>query len=145
MAVGTPKRANPRTSDKIARPLSTSGGRLSTSYESAAALRPTRLATGLFLLLLLAVTLHFLGLRRELSYVPLVDESAFVPRAMAIVVTGDLNPGWFGHPGSTLVYPLALVIHLGYVTLYDGVLFHANPAISILFEENSAPFLWRDG
>ncbi|MCO5185681.1 MAG: glycosyltransferase family 39 protein [Anaerolineae bacterium] len=108
--------------------------------KSAAALRPTRLATGLFLLLLLAVTLHFLGLRRELPYIPLVDESAFVPRAMAIVATGDLNPGWFGHPGSTLVYPLALVIHLGYVTLYDGVLFHANPAISILFEENSAPF-----
>lgn len=32
-----------------------------------------------------------------------------------MVVGGDLNPHWFGHPGSTVIYPLALLYGLIYV------------------------------
>lgn len=140
--MGTPIHAHPVTGDRIAGlpelPLQEDDSKR--AMKTAAVFAPTRVVVGVFLLLLLAIVLHTIGLRRELPYAPLVDEGAFVPRATAIVASGDLNPGWFGHPGSTIIYPLALVLHLGYVALYDGVLFQANPTIGILFEENSAPF-----
>ncbi len=47
------------------------------------------------------------GVKRDLPYTPEVDEPQFVERAVKIAATGDLNPHWFGNPGSTLIYPLA--------------------------------------
>ena len=32
-------------------------------------------------------------------------------RPSDIAATGDLNPHWFGHPGSTVIYPTAALIH----------------------------------
>ena len=55
---------------------------------------------------LLAFGLYTLGLRQNLPYDHEVDESTFVERAVYMVATGDMNPGWFGHPGSTVLYPL---------------------------------------
>ncbi|AOW11770.1 hypothetical protein LPB72_20010 [Hydrogenophaga crassostreae] len=39
-----------------------------------------------------------------LPYLYDVDESAFIGPALKIVWNADLNPGWFGHPGSTVIY-----------------------------------------
>ncbi|MEZ4642425.1 MAG: hypothetical protein R3E31_06750 [Chloroflexota bacterium] len=55
---------------------------------------------------LLAFGLYTLGLRQNLPYDHEVDESTFVERAVYMVETGDMNPGWFGHPGSYVLYPL---------------------------------------
>jgi hypothetical protein len=59
--------------------------------------------------LVLAVGLG--GLRKSLPHAPEVDEPFVVRPAALIAATGDLNPRWFGHPGSTLIYPLALILH----------------------------------
>lgn len=40
------------------------------------------------------------------------DENYFVEPAVTIAAKGDLNPHWFGHPGSTLIYANALTYHL---------------------------------
>lgn len=61
----------------------------------------------LALIILTAAGLGFAGIKKNLPFTPEVDEGIFVRRAVDIVATGDLNPGWFGHPGSTVIYPLA--------------------------------------
>lgn len=57
-----------------------------------------------------ALVLVALGLRSwagpyfGLPYLYDVDESAFIGPALRIVWNSDFNPGWFGHPGSTVIY-----------------------------------------
>jgi Dolichyl-phosphate-mannose-protein mannosyltransferase len=41
-----------------------------------------------------------------------VDEPIFVQRAVRIVASGDLNPHWFGHPGSFTIYGLSALYAL---------------------------------
>jgi 4-amino-4-deoxy-L-arabinose transferase-like glycosyltransferase len=66
--------------------------------------------------------LHLWGITHDLP-MPAVDEKYFVPPATYIAASGDLNPHWFGHPGSTVIYPLALAFRL------REVLFHGAPVI----------------
>lgn len=86
-----------------------------------------RLHTALCLgLTLLISTLYFRGIQGDLPYIPEVDEPTFVVAAGRIAQTGDLNPGWFGHPGSTIVYPLAVFYRLwnllqGHTVIFTGV------------------------
>jgi hypothetical protein len=56
-----------------------------------------------------SLVLHLWGIRRELPVQYDIDEPPFVMAAVRIAATGNLNPGWFGHPASTLIYPLAAV------------------------------------
>lgn len=56
-----------------------------------------------------ALALHLWGIRRDLPFDNDLDEANFVLPAVRIAATGNFNPGWFGHPGSTLIYPLAAV------------------------------------
>lgn len=62
--------------------------------------------------LLLAGVLMFSGMRITLPYTPEADEWS-VAEPAASVAGGDLNPHWFGHPSSTLIYPLAFVLKAG--------------------------------
>jgi hypothetical protein len=62
---------------------------------------------GVSTLLFVALLLHQGGIQRLLPYEPEVDEDVFVGSAVRIAATGGLSPGWFGHPGSTTIYPLA--------------------------------------
>jgi hypothetical protein len=59
------------------------------------------------LVLLTALGIGFAGIKKNLPYTPESDESIFVVRAVDMATTGDLNPHWFGNPGSTVIYPLA--------------------------------------
>lgn len=61
----------------------------------------------LALVILTATGLGFAGIKKNLPFAPEADESGFVGRAVDIVATGDPNPDWLGHPGSTVIYPLA--------------------------------------
>ncbi len=46
------------------------------------------------------------------------DEPIFMIIALKLIVNQTLNPGWFGHPGSTTIYSLALVEIWVFVTGY---------------------------
>ncbi|MEO8083911.1 MAG: hypothetical protein ABI780_08820 [Ardenticatenales bacterium] len=52
------------------------------------------------------------GIVRDLPRLVEADEVATVRRAVVLAATGDPNPRWFGHPGSTYHYPLAAVVHV---------------------------------
>jgi 4-amino-4-deoxy-L-arabinose transferase-like glycosyltransferase len=72
----------------------------------------TRQRLWLLGLLLAATWLYTWGLQRNLPYLGEADESIFVDRAVAMVSTNDWNPRWFGHPGSTIFYPLVAMYWL---------------------------------
>ena len=74
-------------------------------------------------LVVVASAAHLWALHRDLPMQD-PDESAFVGPAVRIAATGDLNPHWFGHPGSTVIYPLA-----GFFHVWDA-LFHQGPLVS---------------
>jgi 4-amino-4-deoxy-L-arabinose transferase-like glycosyltransferase len=71
----------------------------------------TRVAarTALCLILLVAVglRLHNIGFGLPSMYDP--DEPIFMITALRMLAEGTLNPGWFGHPGSTTIYLVALI------------------------------------
>ena len=58
-------------------------------------------------LTLLALLVNIWGIRKDLPYIPENDERKFVQAAVRIAASGSPNPGWFGHPGSTVIYPAA--------------------------------------
>ena len=58
-------------------------------------------------LLVLASFSYLWGIERDLPWAPESDEVRFLTLSAGIVATGDLNPHWFGHPGSTFIYPYA--------------------------------------
>jgi 4-amino-4-deoxy-L-arabinose transferase-like glycosyltransferase len=58
-------------------------------------------------LTLLALLVNAWGIRKDLPYIPENDERKFVWAAVRIAASGSANPGWFGHPGSTVIYPAA--------------------------------------
>lgn len=89
----------------------------------------------LLFLILAATWLYTWGLQRNLPYTMEADENIFVERAVLMASTGNLNPGWFGNPGSTLLYPLAAGYRLWY-------LWHGSPAPDLLnwFFSASWPF-----
>lgn len=64
---------------------------------------------GLRLVLLLAFALRLRGLAFGLPALLDPDEPTFVLLALKLLRNGTLNPGWFGHPGSTTIYLLAMV------------------------------------
>lgn len=69
------------------------------------------------------------GVRRQLPYVPEVDERDFVFPALGMAISGDLNPHWFGHPGSTVIYPLAALYHLWNVVQFHGPFLRPDPTL----------------
>ena len=70
-------------------------------------LSKTSLALGLILLLGLAFRLVNIGFGLPGMYDP--DEPLFVLKAYKLLDDGTLNPGWFGHPGTTTIYLMAIV------------------------------------
>lgn len=87
-----------------------------------------------------AFVVHVWGIYQDLPIAPEVDESTKVLAAMNMISTGDMNPHWFGHPGSTIIYPLALLQHIWYVTTYHGKLFQVNPEVRAVFDATPSTF-----
>ncbi len=69
--------------------------------------RATAVALGLILLVALAARLDGVGFGLPALYDP--DEPIFVLAGLKLISHHTLNPGWFGHPGSTTIYMLALI------------------------------------
>lgn len=81
-----------------------------------------------------AILIFLWGIRRNLPYIPHIDEPFFVDRAIRMASTGDLNPHWFGNPASTLIYILTIVFHLWHFLTQKGSFLHADPNLQIHFE-----------
>ena len=64
-------------------------------------------ALAIILLVALAWRLHNIGFGLPSLYDP--DEPIFMIKALELLTNGTLNPKWFGHPGSTTIYLLALI------------------------------------
>lgn len=71
--------------------------------------------------------LHLWGIRGDLPYGYMVDEPYFVDPAIRVSSGDTLDPGWAGHPGSTVIYPHALVLRLWYLVEGDPELLDADP------------------
>lgn len=74
-----------------------------------------------------------------LPFQPDMDELYWIPNAVRMSSKGTLNPGWFGHPGSTVLYPLGLLYHLYSIGIGGGV-FEANPSLWTTFEQTPSDF-----
>ena len=87
-----------------------------------------------------AIVLHLWGIKRNLPFLPEADERAFVARAARIAASGDLNPGWFGHPGSTVIYPLAAVYYIWDGLFHRGSLVPSDPTQQAKFDPVPSEF-----
>ncbi|MGB9590385.1 MAG: ArnT family glycosyltransferase [Candidatus Hydrothermia bacterium] len=88
----------------------------------------------------ISFALHTLGIRQNLPYTPEADEPIFVRAAINIAASGDLNPHWFGNPGSTVIYPLAGLFRTWFAITHRGMFFHPDPNLRISFEANPSEF-----
>ena len=105
--------------------------------------RPFALSpTGVLLALTFAaaVGLYFAGIWQNLPYAYEADEPTRVTRAVTMVANADPNPHWFGHPASTVFYPLALLISVWNVVACGGSFWQPNPALQRIFAGDIAPF-----
>lgn len=85
---------------------------------------------------------HFVGIRRSLPYLPEVDEPLFVQSAVHIAATGDLNPRWFGNPGSTIIYPLAAMYCVWYALANGGAWIGPEPLVQAGFDTDFGGFYY---
>jgi hypothetical protein len=82
---------------------------------------------------------HLWALRRFLP-VPDVDEPFFMRPAVHFAASGDANPDWFGHPGSTVMYPLSALIHVWDVAAHHGPILTSNPELAARFQRSPSEF-----
>lgn len=69
--------------------------------------RAARIALALILLGALALRISAVTFGLPSLYDP--DEPMFMLVALKVLTSGSLNPGWFGHPGSTTIYLVAVI------------------------------------
>jgi len=67
------------------------------------------------LILCLAVVMRLDGLRFGLPALLDADEPIFVLTSLRLLRDHTLNPGWFGHPGTTTIYALAVIETMTYM------------------------------
>ncbi|VAW32168.1 hypothetical protein MNBD_CHLOROFLEXI01-5078 [hydrothermal vent metagenome] len=82
------------------------------------------------------------GIQQNLPFLPEIDEPFFVTPAIRIASSGSLNPEWFGQPGSTTIYPMALIFHLWYALSQGGSFLHSNPALTAHFVRNFSEYYY---
>jgi hypothetical protein len=97
--------------------------------------------TVLALLGIIAVSLfvHLHGLSHDLP-APGADEPYFVLPAARMAWKGDANPQWFGHPGSTVIYPLAVAYRAREVLFHGAPLIGEAPSVAARFRSDPTSF-----
>jgi Dolichyl-phosphate-mannose-protein mannosyltransferase len=90
---------------------------------------------------LVSLGLHLWGIVGDLPYAPDVDEPVFLRAAVGMLQHRTLNPGFFGHPGSTIIYPIAGLVELWYqVAKHVPPFAHPMPGIGREFAADPMPF-----
>jgi 4-amino-4-deoxy-L-arabinose transferase-like glycosyltransferase len=79
------------------------------------------------------------ALQRDLPFSD-VDEPTFVRPAVHIAATGDLDPHWFGHPGSTIIYPVAGFYRAWDTLAHGGPVFSSSPGLAHRFLTSPTEF-----
>lgn len=96
------------------RPAVTAGARPGATHTVAALHDKPVLARVLVgVIVVFALWMHVRGVRGDLPWAYESDEGEFAVMAIRMAAYGDPNPGWFGHPGSTVLYPLAAIFQVG--------------------------------
>lgn len=90
-------------------------------------------------IMVLSIGLECWAVTHDLPY-PGVDEPVFVKSAVNIASTGDLDPHWFGHPGSTTIYPLVGIYHAWDAVAHGGPVFSADPNLAHRFAADPGTF-----
>jgi hypothetical protein len=90
---------------------------------------PARTGPVLAGILAFAALLLVAGIRQELPHAPEADEPFFLAPAVRMASNWDPNPGWFGQPGSTVIYPLAVLAHLWHGLTRGGRLLGPDPRL----------------
>jgi hypothetical protein len=86
-------------------------------------------------LLAIGLLVYLLGVGHDLPYVVQGDEVGyFAAPAARIAATGNLHPGWFGHPASTTIYPLSAVYRIWHASAHGGAWFSPDPRLIQTFE-----------
>ena len=107
-------------------------------------LRDKPLLAGLLVAAIVAVALwvHVRGARGDLPWAFESDEGKFVVLAIRMAAKGDPNPHWFGHPGSTFLYPLAAIFHVGNALEADLPLLAVDPGLAARVGGNPGKYFW---
>ncbi len=87
----------------------------------------------------LSLFVHLHGLSHDLP-APGADEPYFVLPAARMAWMGDPNPQWFGHPGSTVIYPLAIAYRAREVLFHGAPLFGEAPSVAARFRRDPTSF-----
>src|SRR5262245_47002099 len=87
----------------------------------------------------LSLFVHLRGLSHDLP-APGADEPYFVLPAARMAWHGDANPQWFGHPGSTVIYPLAIAYRAREVLFHGAPVFGEAPSIAERFRTDPTSF-----
>jgi Dolichyl-phosphate-mannose-protein mannosyltransferase len=87
----------------------------------------------------LSLFVHLRGLGHDLP-APGADEPYFVLPAARMAWKGDANPQWFGHPGSTVIYPLAIAYRAREVVFHGAPLNGSAPSVATRFREDPTSF-----
>lgn len=82
------------------------------------------------------------GIKSNLPYLAEIDEPYFVVPAIQIASSGNLNPGVFGHPASTTIYPMALVFHVWFAVVEGGTLLHSNMQLATHFSQHFSTYYY---
>jgi len=96
-------------------------------------------AVGLLAVLAVSLGAHLWGISHGLP-VPDGDERYFVTPAVYVAASGHLNPHWFGHPGSTVIYPLAFVYRVRDVIEHGSPLLGPSPGLARTFQRDPGSF-----
>jgi hypothetical protein len=97
-------------------------------------------ALGVGLVVVLAMAIRLKGVSWGLPYQYDPDEHYFVDPAVRFVTTGDLNPRWFGHPGSTTMYALGLAYFVYWVIGHAAGWFPDLESFARSFSTNPTTF-----
>ena len=92
------------------------------------------------------------GSKKSLPYGCEADEETFVGRPVKMAATRSADPGWFGHPGSTVMYPLAAIFRVRYgdsaqaaFAASPGPFYYTGRMLVIAYAVFSIPFIYLVG
>src|SRR4051794_39963824 len=96
----------------------------------------------LLLILLIAAALRIEGVGFGLPSLNDPDEPLFVMTALDMLRNHSLNPGWFGHPGTTTLYCLALVsLAVGGIGIASGRFADGSALVAAAYADPGIVFL----
>ena len=103
-------------------------------------------------IMVVSLFLNVWGIRKSLPYGWEIDEPTHVVPAARMAATGSANPGWFGHPGSTVTYPLTAIFWLRYgagaqqeLKTSPGQFYLTARLLTILYAVMTIPFIYLVG